>query len=274
MVLTTEHEREVNASTTYIACFKGVDLRRTTIVIALYCMQIASGTTLRAYATFFFEQAGLATDWSFNMSIITYMISFVGTVITVGSRSSSWLQGAASILTMGHAQWFLMPYIGRRTLFLWGLVADCVVYFVLGGLGVPTNQPSLSWGIASLLVVNGFIGYLCIEPIVFSLAAEVPSSVLRSKSVALGRIIYQLCNIAASVIAPYQINSSAWNWGAKSGFFWGGFCVIALVYSFFCLPETKDRTVMEIDLLFEKKVSARKFAKTDVHASEAALPVQ
>jgi SP family general alpha glucoside:H+ symporter-like MFS transporter len=172
------------------------------------------------------------------------------------------------------AQWFLMPYIGRRTLFLWGLVADCVMYFVLGGLGVPKNEPSLSWGIASLLVINGFIGYLCIEPIVFSLAAEVPSSVLRSKSVALGRIIYQFCNIAASVIAPYQISSSAWNWGAKSGFFWGGFCVIALVYSYFCLPETKDRTGMEIDLLFEKRVPARKFAKTNVYASEAAIHVQ
>jgi SP family general alpha glucoside:H+ symporter-like MFS transporter len=89
MVLTTEHEREVNSSTTYMACFKGVDFRRTTIVVALYCMQIASGTTLRAYATYFFEQAGLPTDWSFNMSIITYMLSFVGTTITVRSRPSS-----------------------------------------------------------------------------------------------------------------------------------------------------------------------------------------
>jgi SP family general alpha glucoside:H+ symporter-like MFS transporter len=37
-----------------------------------------------------------------------------------------------------------MPYIGRRTFFLWGLVADYVLYFVLGGLGVPENEPSLS----------------------------------------------------------------------------------------------------------------------------------
>lgn len=167
-----------------------------------------------------------------------------------------------------------MPYIGRRTLFLWGLVADCVIYFVLGGLGVHQNDPSLSWGIASLLVVNGFIVYWCIEPIVFALGAEIPSSILRSKSVALGRIVYQFCNIAASVIVPYQISSSAWNWGAKSGFFWGGFGVIALVYSYFCLPETKDRAVAEIDLLFEKRVSGRQFAKTEVPTSEAAICVQ
>lgn len=83
MVLTTEHERELISNGSYLSCFKGVDFRRMSIVVALYCMQIAGGTTLRAYATYFFEQAGLAPDWSFNMSIITYMLSFVGTVLTV-----------------------------------------------------------------------------------------------------------------------------------------------------------------------------------------------
>lgn len=83
MVLTTEHEREVNSGTSYAACFKGTDLRRTSIVVALYTMQIAAGSTLRAYATYFFEQAGLASDWSFNMSIITYSLSFIGTCLSV-----------------------------------------------------------------------------------------------------------------------------------------------------------------------------------------------
>lgn len=89
MVLTTEHEREVNSGTSYAACFKGTDLHRTSIVVALYTMQIAAGSTLRAYATYFFEQAGLASDWSFNMSIITYSLSFIGTCLSVRLRRPS-----------------------------------------------------------------------------------------------------------------------------------------------------------------------------------------
>ena len=163
-----------------------------------------------------------------------------------------------------------MPYVGRRTLFLWGMGILNVIYFIVGGLAIPASKPGLSWGIASLLVVNGFVAYVCIEPIVFALGSEVPSVLLRSKSVATGRLIYAVINIAANVVMPYMINPSAWNWGAKSAFFWGGFGVLALLYSYLALPETKDRTFAELDYLFENKVPARKFAKTEVPPSEIA----
>ena len=82
MALTTDHEREIHNGN-FTALFKGTDLRRTLIVMGCYCMQIASGTTLRAYATYFFQQAGLPTDQSFNMSIVTYVLSLVGTIVAV-----------------------------------------------------------------------------------------------------------------------------------------------------------------------------------------------
>lgn len=161
-----------------------------------------------------------------------------------------------------------MPHFGRRTLFLWGLAILLPIYFIIGGLGIPQSKPAYSWGIASLLVINGFVCYVCIVPIVFALGTEVPSVLLRSRSVVLGRWIYSVVNIVANVITPYQINPSAWNWGAKSAFFWGGICAIAFIYSYFCLPETKGRTFAELDYLFEKKIPARKFAETQVSASD------
>jgi MFS transporter, SP family, general alpha glucoside:H+ symporter len=83
IALTTEHERQVNASTKYAACFRGTDLRRTVIVVGCYCIQVASGSTLRAYATYFFQQAGLPTDQAFNMSIATYGLSLAGVILSV-----------------------------------------------------------------------------------------------------------------------------------------------------------------------------------------------
>jgi MFS transporter, SP family, general alpha glucoside:H+ symporter len=86
MVLTTEHEREANAGTSYAACFRGTDLRRTIIVMGCYIMQVMSGSTFRAYSTYFFQQAGLPTDQAFNMSIVTYALAMAGVFVAVSIR--------------------------------------------------------------------------------------------------------------------------------------------------------------------------------------------
>lgn len=56
----------------------------------------------------------------------------------------------------------------------------------------------------------------------------------------------------------------AWNWGAKAGLFYAGTNILCLVWCFFRLPETKGLLFGEIDLLFDNKVSARKFKCTKV----------
>jgi hypothetical protein len=58
--------------------------------------------------------------------------------------------------------------------------------------------------------------------------------------------------------------SAAWNWGAKTGLFYAGTNLLCNIWCWFRLPETKDRTFGEIDLLFDNKVSARKFKYTKV----------
>ena len=60
-----------------------------------------------------------------------------------------------------------------------------------------------------------------------------------------------------------MLNPSAWNWGAKTGFFWFGACCLCLLWTYFRLPEPKGRTYGELDILFSNKVSARKFKSTD-----------
>jgi SP family general alpha glucoside:H+ symporter-like MFS transporter len=66
-----------------------------------------------------------------------------------------------------------------------------------------------------------------------------------------------------------MLNPSAWNWGAKAGFFWAGTCLLCAVWTYFRLPEPKGRTYAELDVLFENGVSARKFASTSVDRFDA-----
>lgn len=51
-----------------------------------------------------------------------------------------------------------------------------------------------------------------------------------------------------------------------------GICFVCIVYVYFRVPEPTGRTFAELDLLFSKGVSARKFAETkvDVFSDEAA----
>lgn len=61
-----------------------------------------------------------------------------------------------------------------------------------------------------------------------------------------------------------MLNPTAWNWKNYAGFFWGGVCFLCIVYVYFRLPEPRGRTFAELDVLFEKRISARKFASTEV----------
>ena len=59
-------------------------------------------------------------------------------------------------------------------------------------------------------------------------------------------------------------NVAGWNWGAKTGFFYAGTNLLCTIWCWYRLPETKDRTFGEIDLMFENKVPARMFKHTKV----------
>jgi SP family sugar:H+ symporter-like MFS transporter len=49
--------------------------------------------------------------------------------------------------------------------------------------------------------------------------------------------------------------------GARIGFLWGGFSVVATLWTFFYLPETGFRALEELDELFFKNVGVRQFKK-------------
>lgn len=158
-------------------------------------------------------------------------------------------------------------------MYLWGNIISIALFTAIGGMGVAMRKSSpgskLGWGIGSLLAVDGFVANLMILPITFVLVSEIPSSLLRSKSVVIARNTYTVVNILAGVITPYMLNPTAWNWGAMTGFFWAGACVIGLTFTWFMVPESKGKTVAEMDILFEQKVAVRKFKQAKVSLAEA-----
>lgn len=137
----------------------------------------------------------------------------------------------------------------------------------------------------------------------YPIVAETPSGRLRYKTIAIGRFIYNITGIVQSCLTPRKVDlfshkrtaltdvvrtewslqlvssewddvehvcwiltvcPTGWGWGAKTALFYAGTNLICNIWCWFRLPETKDRTFGEIDLLFERKVPARKFKSTSV----------
>ncbi|KAL2757281.1 hypothetical protein ACRALDRAFT_2025112 [Sodiomyces alcalophilus JCM 7366] len=243
MVHTNELEKAISAGTRYQDCFKGVDRRRTEIVCLTWAAQHLSGSTMMAFSTYFYQQAGMAVDDSFSMSLGQYAIGGVGTVCS----------------------WFLMGWFGRRTLYLTGQVAMFVLLLTIGfAASAGRENEAAQWAIGSLLLVYALTYNCTVGPICYSLVSELSSTRLKTKSVVLARNTYNILGMVGNVMTTRMLNPSAWNWGARAGFFWAGTCGLCAIWSYFRLPEPKGRTYAELDILFEQRVSARKFKTTAV----------
>ncbi|KAL2810599.1 general substrate transporter [Aspergillus granulosus] len=243
MVHTNEMEKEIVSGTSYWDCFRGYDLRRTEISCLIWAAQNLCGSGLMAYSTVFYQRAGLAVSQSFNMSLAQYAIGFVGTVLS----------------------WVLMSYVGRRPLYVYGLAILCSLLLIVGFISIAPETSATSWATGSMLLVYTFFYDCTVGPVCYSLVSEIPTTRLRIKTVVLARNLYNCFSIVNGVIIPYMLNVDAWNWRGKAGFFWGGLALLCCVWSYFRVPEPRGRTYAEMDALFERKISARKFASTQVH---------
>ncbi|EMR61525.1 putative maltose permease mal61 protein [Eutypa lata UCREL1] len=243
MVHTTALEQKITKGASYLDCFRGVDLRRTEIVCMCWAIQNLSGNSFSNFSTYFLQQAGLSDSTAYAFALGQYAINCVGVF------------GAWGLITLG---------IGRRTLYLYGLVGLFCMLLVLGFLGLAKDRTAASLATGSIMLVWALCYQLTVGTVCYSLVAEISTRRLQIKTVVLGRILYNIVGIVCGVLTPYMINPGAWNWGNYAGFFWAGLCFLCFVYTYFRVPEPAGRTFAELDLLFEKKISARKFASTDV----------
>ena len=91
--------------------------------------------------SYFFEQAGLNAKDAFKLSLGTYSIAFVGTVLS----------------------WALQARLGRRTIFLVGLMFMTPVMFLIGFLSLADQTTGVKWAQSVLLLVwfggYGLVGF-------------------------------------------------------------------------------------------------------------------
>lgn len=248
MVETNEIEKKVSSGTSYLQCFKGVDLRRTEVSTFAWAIQTVCGNPFAGSAIFFFTTVGLSPKAAYSLGVGQFALGLVGTILS----------------------WFLLSFFGRRSIFIGGLTVMSALMFVIGICAIPTADAA-TWAQASLMIVWTFVYDLTVGPIAYSIVCEHSSTRLRAKTVGLGRVLYNIVGLLCSLIQPYFINpTSAAYIGGKVGFIWGAVSIGCVLWAFFRLPESRGKLAWELDHLYATKVPARKFATTKVALEDAA----
>jgi hypothetical protein len=93
-------------------------------------------------------------------------------------------------------------------------------------------------------------------------ASETSTLRLRANTQSLGFFLQFLVTWAFGFSVPYMYSTDEGDLGGKVGFIFGGFSIIAFVVIFLELPEMMNRTITDIDELFEKKIPTRDFRNT------------
>ncbi|KAI1775812.1 putative maltose permease [Hypoxylon cercidicola] len=241
MRTTLEAEARLQSSIGYLDLFKNpIDRRRTILAVCALTSQAASGAMfVISYGTYFFEMANVGN-------------AFENSCILTGVGVAALLATALLITKFGQ----------RRRMMMAGFILCGISQLVIAVVyTVYPNTESSGKALVGLSVLY-ILGYnSLIAPYAWLSGGELSSQRLRSHTfgLATGIGFFFAANIAFT--APYFINPDALNWGPKYGYIWTGSCAAAGIWIFFFLPEVKDRTLEEIDEMFEAQVPARKFRK-------------
>ncbi|KAF3018199.1 hypothetical protein E8E14_012100 [Neopestalotiopsis sp. 37M] len=230
----------------FFELFKGTDLYRTLIVCGVYAAQNLTGNLIANQAVYFFEQAGVATQTAFALGLITSALQMIFVMLS----------------------WILTTYFGRRSIYLWGSAFNTVLLVALGIAGSFGKSTASSLAQASLGLIISVLFTLGPAPASWVIIGETSSIRLRPLTTGIGRASYYIIEIPCIFLGSYMLNPTGGNLGGKCGYVWGATGLICLITAFFYLPEMKGRSYREIDIMFNRRIPARKWKKTEIDMND------
>ncbi len=190
---------------------------------------------LFVYTAYFFQQAGIKEPFIATVSVNSVLVAFV----------------AISFYTTDR--------VGRRPLLVYGGMLMVPLLFIIGAiLKLPKTTAHGSAMIAMsclwVAVYSSSAG-----PLGFTFLADCSTAILRAKTANMSALIFALFSLITTYCTPIML--AAPNFGAADTmFFYGATSFIFCIVMWFVIPETKNRSYVELDEMFELKVPTRKFA--------------
>lgn len=146
---------------------------------------------------------------------------------------------------------FLIDKIGRRPLLLCGAAGTCISLLIVGGViggygSTLKDHPAAGWtGIAFIYIYDVNFSYSW-APIGWVLPSEIYNIGNRSKAMSLTTSSTWMCNFIIGLVTPDMLESI----GFGTYIFFAAFALIAFVFTWFLIPETRGKSLEEMDAVF------------------------
>lgn len=203
------------------------------IVIAIL-QQITGINAVFFYAPMIFEQTGIGVDASFSQAILVGLTNIVFTILAM------WLidkLGRKFLLTLGFSGIFI-------SMLIIALAFNSATYAADG-----TVEQINSW-----LVLGGILGFVAsfaisVGPVMWVLFSELFPNTIRGLAISFIGFINSAVSFSVQLVFPWQLE----NLGSAGTFIiYGAFGLIGLVFVLVFLPETKGKSLEELEKILVK----------------------
>lgn len=146
---------------------------------------------------------------------------------------------------------FLIDGVGRRPLLMCGafgtMVSLVIVAGIIGAYGDElVNHKSAGWaGIAFIYIYDINFSY-SFAPIGWVLPSEIFNLAIRSKAISITTSTTWMCNFIIGLVTPDMLDSITYG----TYIFFAAFALIALAFVYFLVPETRGKTLEDMDAVF------------------------
>lgn len=146
---------------------------------------------------------------------------------------------------------FLIDRVGRRPLLMCGATGTFISLIIVGSIvgkygSALSEHPSAGWvGIAFIYIYDINFSY-SFAPIGWVYPSEIFNLGSRSKAMAITTSSTWMNNFIIGLVTPDMLDTLKWG----TYIFFAAFCLIGLVFTYFCVPETKGRSLEDMDVVF------------------------
>ncbi|GAA6006089.1 hypothetical protein JCM10207_000519 [Rhodosporidiobolus poonsookiae] len=233
-----EHEKAIQKPSIW-AVFKGSDRRRALISMGIMCLQQAQGSSyMTNYIVIFLIALGM-TD-VFKLVMIVYVVYLISILFS----------------------FYLPDRFGRRPMLMIGAAVCAATLAITCGINIGYGD-AITPGAQKAALAMIFIWYFSFgaawSPLVWITCTEVCSARARESTLSAATFGAFGTALIITMVSPYIQDEGYGNIGASIGFLWVGFTVISIPFVYFFVPEMKGLALEQIDELFDRGVSARKF---------------